>query len=173
MLEGNYVTSKFEKFLGPLDNESGNRLDRGFRKKAFDLEQVSHICAEASSIILLLRLKVFLTKAYNVSEARVRDYLPDDKEKLSDRGLSPIGEFQRFDANIKVDCEKSSKKIRHKILREQYIEFQDLMTSHDNVDSKGFATDDSDNYQEPVLANRDIKRKKRRRTDSLFSEEDE
>ena len=143
LLEGNYVSSKFEKFLGPLDSNTGNRLDRVFRKKALDLEQFSQICAEACSMILLLRLKAFLIEAYNVSGVRVRDYLPDDKEKSSDRSVSPVGEFHQYNANVRVECEGSGK-AQYKILRQQYIEFQDLITSHEKVDSSDFALDDSD-----------------------------
>ena len=128
-MEGANVSSHFEKLLGPLEKANDEILDKAFRKKGLDIEPLSKTCNDASKIILLLRLKVFLTEVYNVPDERIHSFLPSDKEKLSDRGVTTTGELLRFDARVTIDNQVKSKKARYRALRKHFLEFQKLMSS--------------------------------------------
>jgi hypothetical protein len=49
---------------------------------------------------LLLNLKSFLRKAYNLSETRITEYLPSEKERLNEKGISIAEGTPRFSATI-------------------------------------------------------------------------
>lgn len=49
---------------------------------------------------LLLNLKNFLRKAYNLSEARITEYLPSEKERINERGISISEGTPKFCAHV-------------------------------------------------------------------------
>jgi cohesin loading factor subunit SCC2 len=67
----------------------------------FDWPGFVELCKEASSLALLLRLKTFLRKRYNLSEARCLSYNPDSKDRSFGRNIvSRVENIPPFDASI-------------------------------------------------------------------------
>jgi len=69
-------------------------------KQKFVLSTFAELCAEAAAMVLLIRLKNFLKKAYSLSEARCMEYNPNDKEKISDKNINLPEEIPMFNSEI-------------------------------------------------------------------------
>ena len=87
-------------------------------------------------MVLLLRLKLFLSQAYSgVTEVRLREYLPNDKERITDRGVSPYTEISRFNATIpnsyKADGQAFLIKMDFRSLMRENYDFR-ICNSSDN-----------------------------------------
>lgn len=54
--------------------------------REFDLDTFADLCSSASALVLLMKLKSHLTRAFNLSEARMREYIPGEKDRISDKG---------------------------------------------------------------------------------------
>lgn len=52
------------------------------------------------SCSLLLNLKDFLRKAYNISEARITEYLPSEKDRINEKGISIAEGTPKFSAPV-------------------------------------------------------------------------
>jgi len=69
-----------------------------------DIIQFSELCSEASAIMLLLRLSNFLCEAYTgVTSTRLRSFLPGEKERITDRGISRINNISPFKSQITIN----------------------------------------------------------------------
>lgn len=69
-------------------------------KRSFDILRFEMLCETAASFILLLRLKAYLRKVYNLSETRCLVYSPDGAERNFDKIASSISSMPRFDSRI-------------------------------------------------------------------------
>lgn len=70
-------------------------------KEDFDWPGFVNLVREASAMALLLRLKKFLRKKYNLSEARCLEYNPDSKDRHFGRGVvSRNDDVVLFDASV-------------------------------------------------------------------------
>jgi cohesin loading factor subunit SCC2 len=98
----------------------------------FDAAQFSELCAEAGALTLLLRLKVFLRKAYNLSEARCIAYNPDEKERIAERAISKVAAM-RFDSNLPMTVQSGSDL---DCMIFQYSEFRQLMRAETSMELK-------------------------------------
>lgn len=130
-----------------------------------DLQEFSELCAEAGALTLLLRLKSFLRKAYNLSEARCIGYNPDDKERgVAERAISRASNLL-FDSTLpmKFHDDDDSHDLAAMIL--QYSEFRQLMRAEASSDSGAGDSDEEGGGE---------KGRKRNRSDSSdsFDEED-
>lgn len=116
-LEGNEILSKLNSFLGPCgmanddsDLAEVDELERASMTsnpskakgiKKIDPTKFSELCSEASAIVLLLRLSAFLCEAYTgVTNARLRSFLPGEKERISDRGITRVNYISPFVSKI-------------------------------------------------------------------------
>jgi cohesin loading factor subunit SCC2 len=99
-LDGQGVLTQFAELLGgdvcdPNSEEDDiekssnqgkfNAAELGLEAKGAEFGQ---LCVEAARILPLLKLKQFLRKAYNISEARVTSYVPSEKELIHEKGIS-------------------------------------------------------------------------------------
>jgi len=156
-VDGNEFMMRFADFLQPygLTNEDGDLTEMDVIEKAasskkpstkkalkcmrnddFDESKFANLCAEASALVLLLRLKLFLRQEYSgVTETRLREYLPNEKEKISDRGISAIVTNSMFNANIPSSFKTDSKSFDKDALIRQYAEFRRLMRGNDEFHS--------------------------------------
>ena len=62
-------------------------------KRSFDILRFEALCETASSFILLLRLKAYLRKVYNLSETRCLVYSPEGVERNSYRTNRSVFHF--------------------------------------------------------------------------------
>lgn len=102
-LDGQAIINRFaEIFGGDIcdPNADEDEIERAWKKnstfdpKNFGLKtkskqhQFSQLCINACRILPLLQLKKFLVKAYNLSEARMSEYVPSEKERINEKGVS-------------------------------------------------------------------------------------
>ena len=147
VLQGQFVTDTISHFLreqGVLsrdDVDEGDTIEDAFEKAAsnkfpsrtqearplsmknFDLKTFAKLVHDGTAISLLLRLKRFLCKIYNLSEARCLEYEPNEKGRLCEKGISPIAISEAFDASIAGTAGQVDKDL----LLRQYAEFRNLM----------------------------------------------
>ena len=75
-----------------------------FKPKDFGLETKSaefgQLCINACRILPLLQLKNFLRKAYNLSEARMTEFVPSEKERINEKGVSINDSIPAFSCNL-------------------------------------------------------------------------
>lgn len=114
------------------------------RSTSFKLTQFIEMSAEASSLILLLRLKNFLKKVYNLSDTRCIEYSPTDKERICDKTIRVPDRMPRFNNDIGIAASiysnpKWSENVD--VIRDPdlfsfivlYGEFRELMRQGDNA----------------------------------------
>jgi len=114
----------------------------------FDRTRFALLCCEASVVTLLLRLKGFLQKTYNLSESRILGFDPQATDRLCDR-ISSKAHMFAFDSQLPLSkVPKDNEKIRMTPLVRQYAEFRGLMRSEAalNSSSSGSDIDDDDDY---------------------------
>lgn len=130
-LDGQSIIHQFAKLLGgdSCDPNTGeDDLERATKKGKFDpkdfglkskkkADLFSQLCVNACRILPLLQLKQFLRKAYNISEARMMEYVPSEKERVHEKGVS-LSELTPafscnfdpiFDAEKKINWDNASK----------------------------------------------------------------
>lgn len=69
----------------------------------FDMETFRKMCLDASALILLLRLRIFIKREYNLSDTRCIEYNPSDKTRgvdKNDRIVFHQGVTSLFDNSI-------------------------------------------------------------------------
>lgn len=97
----------------------------------FDVAQFSQLCGEASAIVLVLRLKSFLRKVYNLSETRCIEYNPEAKDRVGEKAISYPPDMPVFDASIEPSVKPGDKSCRKSFdkdtLIRQYAEFRKLL----------------------------------------------
>ncbi len=108
------------------------------RKKSFDVSAFANLCGEASVLLLLLRLSNFLREAYSgVTTTRLLEYLPGEKERVADRGVTRVSNIEPFNSYIphethvrgKVGRSATTSVLDNSI--RQYAEFRRLMREND------------------------------------------
>lgn len=147
VLQGQYVTDRMFHFLRQYevssrdDLDDSNTIEDAFEKaasskfpsrtkearplsmKTFDLKTFAKLVHDGTAISLLLRLKSFLCKIYHLSEIRCMEFEPNEKGRLTEKGISPIVISERFDASIAATAGPIDKDL----LLRQYAEFRSLM----------------------------------------------
>ena len=153
------------KIKDSLEKKSQTKANLAvMNKKNFNVAKFAELCAEASSLVLLLRLKSFLCDAYcGITVTRLREYMPNEKEKIKDRGISQPSDMTRFNSVIHNSKENSKDSFDPKLLIHQYIEFRNTMRVNeefmDTIDEVQEMSDNSLNdLPEPIVSK---KRKKR------------
>eukprot|EP00559_Dactyliosolen_fragilissimus_P006500 CAMPEP_0184859868 /NCGR_PEP_ID=MMETSP0580-20130426/4833_1 /TAXON_ID=1118495 /ORGANISM="Dactyliosolen fragilissimus" /LENGTH=1965 /DNA_ID=CAMNT_0027356725 /DNA_START=12 /DNA_END=5909 /DNA_ORIENTATION=+ len=112
---------------------------------SFDTEKFAELCAEASSFVLLLRLKDFFRKTYNgVTAIRLRDYMPNEKERITDRGLSQPSDMSTFDSDI--ESLKNDMSLDLDSLIRLYSNFRQVMRANEAF------TEDLEDYEDDLKA---------------------
>jgi cohesin loading factor subunit SCC2 len=93
----------------------------------FDAKNFAELCGEAAAITLLLRLKTFLRRVYNLTESRILGYDPEAKERIADK-VSVKSSSLIFQSSIPMKTFSSdAKDIDMDALILQYSEFRRLM----------------------------------------------
>lgn len=118
-----------------------SRCPRALAMKSVDfkLDHFVELCAQASVIVLLLRLKTFLRAAYNVSEARCLEYSPENKEQKRVKIVASPKIPHVFDSRTQTffisgpSCKTS---VDSDNLIRQYAEFRLLMRLEQALDVK-------------------------------------
>jgi cohesin loading factor subunit SCC2 len=147
-LQGAEVLDRLAALLRPVglasddeldDNASEDALERAARTKfpkntqeakaltfkGFDMKAFIALCQDGAGLTLLLRLKVYLCKLYNLSETRCLEFDPNAKERLSDKAVSKILSLAPFDTTLLIHS-RSKKGDADSIIR-QYAEFRRFM----------------------------------------------
>ena len=108
-LDGQSIINQFAELLeGDLcdPNSEEDDIERVAKKKGdfdpneFGLQTKSaafgQLCINACRILPLLQLKNFLGRAYNLSEARVTEYVPSEKERIHEKGVTISNSIPAF-----------------------------------------------------------------------------
>lgn len=117
-------------------------LDPGFDIKGFSL-----LCCEVAALTLLMRLKMFLREAYNLSETRCLSYNPDAKDRAAEK-LIPKMHLPPFNSKLAMRTSMDGTEA-HDLdgMIIQYAEFRQLMRIEATVDVR---SDDEDDYDYDV-----------------------
>lgn len=121
-------------------------------KRSFDILRFQELCETASSFILLLRLKNYLRKVYNLSETRCLEYSPEGLERNFDKIASSVVTMPRFDSKIvgffrhePVDKDDPNEKdVDKDAVIFQYAEFRRLLRMEQTVGARITEIDDED-----------------------------
>lgn len=113
-LDGQTIINQFAELLGgdlcdPNSGEDGlecatktgnfDPKDFGLKsKKSTDL--FGQLCVNACRILPLLHLKSFLRKGYNIGESRMTEYVPSEKERIHEKGVSISDSTPAFSCNL-------------------------------------------------------------------------
>jgi hypothetical protein len=137
---------------------SRNKEIAVLNKSKFDLARFADFCSDASAITLLLRLKTFLRKTYNLSETRCLEYSPDSRERSYDKTIAAPSNMSVFDSKLHGFTTKKSssrKSFDKDGLIVQYAEYRSLMRAeHHAADVKM-----SDSEEDTTATNSGRKRK--------------
>jgi hypothetical protein len=87
-------------------------------------------------------LKVFLCKAYNLSEARCLAYNPDEKDRFNDRAISKLSSMPIFDSSMGL---KQENHLDGMIF--QYSEFRQHMRA-ETLANESINLDDDDDEED-------------------------
>ena len=113
-LDGQTIIYNFAQLLGGDlcdPNSEEDDIERAAKQKKgkFDpaelgLEPKSaefgQLCVNACRVLPLLQLKNFLRKAYNLSEARMTEYVPSEKERIHEKGISISDSIPAFSCTV-------------------------------------------------------------------------
>eukprot|EP00980_Cylindrotheca_fusiformis_P014094 scaffold3702_cov126-Cylindrotheca_fusiformis.AAC.6 len=113
----------------------------------FDVAQFSELCAESGALTLLLRLKTFLRKAYNLSEARCIAYSPEDKERVAERAVSKAASM-KFNTRLAMVTVEPTEISELDGMIFQYAEFRRLMRIETSMETKFDEEEDDDSEGE-------------------------
>jgi cohesin loading factor subunit SCC2 len=113
----------------------------------FDTKGFAELCGEAAAITLLLRLKTFLRRAYNLTESRILGYDPEAKERIADKVSVKLSSLI-FRSSIPMKTFSSdAKDIDMDALILQYSEFRKLMRAEAIAETR--YSDSEDEMQTP------------------------
>lgn len=132
----------------------------------FDLEQFGELSCECGALTLLLRLKLFLRKAYNLSEARCLSFSPDEKERVTERAVSKISSMAVFDSKLAWGDDFNSMVFL-------YSEFRQLMRDETSSMELDDDDDDDDDYGQEQGDKSATKSGDKRKRSASSSEESE
>ena len=173
-LSGERILDDFAKLLRPVGLASEDELDetnlsedvleKAARSKfpsrtleakalmsgAFDSASFAKCCNAALSVVLLLRLKGYLCKAFHISEIRCLEYDPNNKDKVGDK-LPSRDVSHQFDATVPNNMKRKDGSVDVDVCIRQYAEFRRLMREESAADvdepvkSRKRSFDDMDN----------------------------
>ena len=132
---------------------------RPLSSKDFDFPRFVALCRDGMALCLLLRLKGFLRRTYNLSETRCLEYSPNDNERISDKGISKVDVLKPLDASIPcVLLSKGGDGVDRDALIRNYAEFRQLMREETSL-SLILESNDGDENNNESEENLDTKRK--------------
>mmetsp|Transcript_4615 Transcript_4615/g.10933 ORF Transcript_4615/g.10933 Transcript_4615/m.10933 type:complete len:1809 (+) Transcript_4615:256-5682(+) len=139
MDETNVEADALEKAAKRKSPSEANEVSK-LLESDFDQEAFSELCAEAGALSLMLRLKAFLRKAYNLSEARCIAYSPDEKDRVAERAITKASTMQ-FQSSLPMATHQSDQELDDMIF--QYAEFRQLMRAETSMETKLEEEEDS------------------------------
>jgi hypothetical protein len=187
-LEGNEIAQNLKDFLvsngfsdADIDPNYIDHIEKAAAKKnptrtktlavmskaaQFDSSIFSQLCFQGCSLSLLVRLYFYLLEVYKgVSEKRLVEYEPSEKERINDRGTVRSTDVLHFDS--KIPCARNQNGLLDKDnLVRQYAIFRSSMRKYDrsfNIREPRSDNEDTDHSNEEtnmsVLENLTKKRK--------------
>lgn len=101
----------------------------------FQLNAFVDLCRNAVAISLLLRLKLFLRQAYNLSNTRCLEYDPNNSEREIEKSIVKVNICTPFDASVHRNLlDKSGPSDKDALIR-TYAEFRKLMREENSLDA--------------------------------------
>ena len=145
-LDGQAIINQFAKLTGgdPYDPNAGEddielavaKKKGRFDPKDYGLESKSaefgQLCINACRILPLLMLKNFLKKAYSLKETRISEYVPSEKERINEKGVSLSESVSSF--SCQLDQIFDGEEINWKAAANIYTQFRILMRDQDYED---------------------------------------
>ena len=173
-LQGSQILDRFAALLRPVGlsssdeydetNVSADALERAARTKfpsrtqearalgsdKFDMAGFLDSCRQAAALVLLLRIKSFLRRLYNLSETRCLEYDPSSKERPSDKGIARANISKPFDSSIPLGLRDSTKGVDKNAIIRQYAEFRRLMRDENSAEQMTNHSDEDQTSPEDV-----------------------
>lgn len=100
----------------------------------FQLNAFADLCRKGVALSLLLRLKLFLRDAYNLSNTRCLEYDPNNTERDADRSATKIEFCTPFDASVHQSFVNKSGRPDKDALIRHYAAFRKLMRKENSAD---------------------------------------
>lgn len=142
-LDNNHAEDLLER-AAKSKSPSRNKEISAINDSNFDVQHFSELCGEACSLVLLLRLKSFLRKIYNLSLTRCLEYSPDAKERVGDnKHVTVPTDVPVFNASLEMTKASRGKNKSHDkdALIRQYAEFRKLMREEQSSSDSRMGTD--------------------------------
>lgn len=100
----------------------------------FQLDVFADLCQKGIALSLLLRLKLFLRQAYNLSNTRCHEYNPNNADRDTDKSSIKVDICTPFDASVHLNLvDKSGRPDKDSLIR-QYATFRKLMREENAMD---------------------------------------
>ncbi len=171
-LEGNEITRKMAAFLqsnGISDTDPDpsyfdvlekaatkkqpcrTKALAAVNKKGFNLKRFAELCTESCSLTLLVRLYFYLREGYKgVTDKRLVEYDPSEKERINERGVSKGTNVPPFDSQIPLSYSNKGAIDKDNLIR-QYALFRNNMRNYDrsfSIQSEDSEQDDNKDNSE-------------------------
>jgi cohesin loading factor subunit SCC2 len=119
---------------------------KALNSSEFDLARFVVLCRQGAALALLLRLKLFLRRLYNLSETRCLEYDPNAKDRVGEKAVSRSDSVKPFDARIALS--DRTKDVDKDALIRYYAEFRRLM--RDETGSSSDINNESSNMSDDM-----------------------
>lgn len=107
----------------------------GLSLPQFQLNEFAELCRHGIAVSLLLRLKLFLRKAYNLSSTRCLEYDPNSTDRDSDKSTIKADVCTAFDASVhQILMDKSGQPDKDALIR-AYADFRMQMREENSMDA--------------------------------------
>jgi hypothetical protein len=116
-------------------NPSETETVATMKSSSFDISTFVDLCAEVSSFVILCRLTDFLKKNYGLSDQRCMEFLPTDKERIGDKGISAPERMEQFDSQIEITTSTSVEALIKVYAEFRYLMRKDDLAQHERMDS--------------------------------------
>lgn len=101
----------------------------------FQLNAFAELSRNGIALSLLLRLKVFLRNAYNLTNTRCLEYDPNTTERDADKSVIKADICTPFDASVPLNLVDKSGRPDKDVLIRHYAEFRKLMREENSMDA--------------------------------------
>lgn len=142
------VVDEAEKAASKKNPSRSKSLSVLQNNEGFDLYKFSELCSKACSLSLLVKLYFYLRDAYKgVTEKRLVEYNPGEKERINDRGMVKAANLLSFDSHMPNTFTSCGIIDKDNLIR-QYAIFRSAMRKYDssfmvqNEDSKNNSSED-------------------------------
>ena len=140
-LDGFGLAHAYEEILHPAaahtdfkDAKEKSKIEKKIytllAKNTVNIDDFSDLCRSAVSVILLLRVKSFLSNTYSVTESRLREFQDGGKKSVGDKVISQPDDIAVFCSDVPKLYKEDGVTLNVDNLVRIYCEFKELFRNH-------------------------------------------